>query len=67
MCVSGVDDREVSGGVKVGLHVRVKLARDSTTLKRRSLPCNRLRNPTIESHGNLAESRLEGTSFGRVK
>lgn len=57
----------MSSAVKVGLHVRVKLARGSTTLESRSLPRNGLRNPTIESHGNIAESRLEGTSFGRVK
>lgn len=65
--MSGVDDREVSSGVKVGLHVRVKLSRGSPTLKKRSLTCNRLRNPTIAGHGNLAEIRLEGISFGCVK
>jgi len=51
----------------VGLHARVKLSRGSPTLKKRSLTCNRLRNPTIAGHGNLAEIRLESTSFDRVK
>lgn len=63
----GVDDREVSSGVKVGLHVRVKLSRGSPTLKKLSLTCTRFRNQTIAGHGNIAEIRLEGTSFGRVK
>lgn len=49
----------MSSGVKIGLQVRVKLARVLTTLERRSLTCNRLQNPTVEGQGNLAESRLE--------
>ena len=66
MCL-GVDCRGVSGGIKVGLHLRVKLTRVSTSLERRSLTCNRLRKPTVEGYGNLAERRLEGSSIGSVE